>query len=200
MSDIKKRARTYFRLAEQYTATATLSFKTLIAGGNSNAGCGNTMEEAESKMAENSAKSDLYLFIPAIFCCLQSTELYIKGLLLLNEIETDDTHEIQKLLEKLREKYNTKSSIYKAFCKIYYSEQEILKNYRVINKISNTQELYISLRYPESTTGKQYEYYPLMCNGDNGVKLFKKLNDLIIDIKHQVWIEYNNLYNESGAS
>ena len=150
-------------------------------------------------MMENSSKSDLYLFVPAIFCCLQSTELYIKGLLLLNEIEIDDTHEIQKLLEKLQDKYNTNSSIYKAFRKIYYSEQEILKSYRLINKISNAQELYISLRYPESTTGKQYEYYPLMYNGDEGIKLFKRINELIIDIKHQVWGEYINLYDEGGA-
>lgn len=193
MSNIKKRARTYFRLAEQYTATARLSLATLVDSGNSNAGFGRTAAEAETEMIENSAKSDLYLFVPAFFCCLQSTELYIKGLLLLNGEEIDDTHEIQKLLERLQTKYNTKSSIYKAFRKIYYSEEEILKNYRLKNQISNTHDLYISLRYPESTSCKQYDYSPLMCNGDEGIKLFKKLCDLIIDIKHQVWIEFNNL-------
>lgn len=195
----KERAKTYFRLGEQYTAVAELMLNALVNGGNSNAGFGKTADEAEAEMMENSSKSDLYLFVPAIFCCLQSTELYIKGLLLLNEIEIDDTHEIQKLLEKLQDKYNTNSSIYKAFRKIYYSEQEILKSYRLINNISNAQELYISLRYPESTTGKQYEYYPLMYNGDEGIKLFKRINELIIDIKHQVWVEYINLYDESGA-
>ena len=195
----KERAKTYFRLGEQYTAVAELTLNALANGGNSNAGFGKTADEAEAEMMENSSKSDLYLFVPAIFCCLQSTELYIKGLLLLNEIEIDDTHEIQKLLEKLQDKYNTNSSIYKAFRKIYYSEQEILKSYRLINKISNAQQLYISLRYPESTTGKQYEYYPLMYNGDEGIKLFKRINELIIDIKHQVWGEYINLYDEGGA-
>lgn len=196
---MKERAKKFFRLGEQYTAVAELSLKTLVAGGNSNAGVGNSAAEANAKMMENSAKSDLFLFVPAIFCCLQSTELYIKGLLLLNEIEIDDTHDIQTLLEKLQGKYNAESSIYKAFRKVYYSEQEILKNYRLKNQISNAQELYISLRYPESTSGKQYDYFPLMCNGEKGIKLFKKLCELIVDIKHQVWIEYNNLYDESGA-
>lgn len=195
----KERARTYFRLGEQYTATAALALNTLITGGNSNAGLGSTAEEAYAQMIANSSQSDLYLFVPAIFCCLQSTELYAKGLLLLNDIEIDDTHEIQNLLDKLQAKYNRKSSIYKTFHKIYYSQQEILKEYRQKNQISNAQDLYISLRYPESTSGAQYEYTPLMCNGDVGIKLFKKLYDLIMDIKHQVWIEYNNLYDDSGA-
>ena len=196
---MKTRARKYFLLAEQYSSIAELSLETLITGGNSNAGIGNTAEEAYAQMIANSSQSDLYLFVPTIFCCLQSTELYIKGLLLLNDIEIDDTHEIQKLLDKLQVKYNTKSSIYKAFRKMYYSEQEILKDYRLKNQISNAQDLYISLRYPESTSGTQYEYSPLMYNGDTGIELFKKLYGLIIDIKHQVWIEYRNLYDESGA-
>ena len=79
----KERAKTYFRLGEQYTAVAELMLNALVNGGNSNAGFGKTADEAEAEMMENSSKSDLYLIVPAFFCCLQSTELYIYGLLLL---------------------------------------------------------------------------------------------------------------------
>lgn len=69
---------------------------TLINNGNSNAGFGKTPEEAQQEMEKNVSKSDLYLFIPAIFNCLQGTELLIKGLVLL-EVKVKDEAEIAKL-------------------------------------------------------------------------------------------------------
>ena len=79
----QKRAWKFFRLGEQYAATAKLLLETLINNGNSNAGFGKTEEEALQDMERNASKSDMYLFVPAIFNCLQSTELFVKGLLLL---------------------------------------------------------------------------------------------------------------------
>lgn len=188
-----ERAIHYFRLGEQYSETAKLLLGTLINNGNSNVGIGKTQEESYDNMNQNACKSDLYLFIPAIFNYLQSTELFLKGLLLLNNIDIDETHETQKLLGKLKVKYDEQSDIYKAFKNIYFSQKKILKEYRNKNNITNANELYISLRYPESTSGKQYEYYPLMCNGDKGIKLFEKLSKDITSIKKLMLNEYHRL-------
>ena len=187
------RAIHYFRLGEQYSETAKLLLGTLINNGNSNAGIGNSQEEAYNEMNQNASKSDLYLFVPAIFNCLQSTELFLKGLLLLNNIDIDETHETQKLLDKIKSKYCDESVIYTAFKNIYFSQEKILKEYRKINNITNARELYMSLRYPESITGKQYEYYPLMYNGDKGIKLFEKLSKDITSIKKLMLNEYHRL-------
>jgi HEPN domain-containing protein len=119
--------------------------------------------------------------------------LFLKGLLLLNNIDIDETHETQKLLEKIKSKYSEKSVIYKGFKNIYFSQEKILKEYRKINNITNAHELYMSLRYPESIAGKQYEYYPLMYNGDEGIKLFKKLCEDITNIKKFMLSEYHSM-------
>lgn len=193
-----KRAKQYFLLGEQYSETANLLLEFLINNGNSNGGIGSTEEEAHQQMIENASKSDIYLFVPAIFNIMQSTELFAKGLLLLNNIEIDETHDIEKLLNKLQNKYDNKSEIYKAFYNIYFSQQNILKEYRNKNGITNTNDLYVSLRYPESKKGKQYEYFYLMYNGDNGIKLFKKLQASIANIKKLVLNEYHYLCN-NGA-
>lgn len=124
----KKRAKRYFLLGDQYLETAKLLFKTLINNDNSNAGIGETAEEAYEQMVDNASKSDLYLFIPAIFNCLQSTELFLKGMLLLNGIEINDKHEVQKSLENIKNIYTENSTVYKEFKKIYYSQEDILKN------------------------------------------------------------------------
>lgn len=195
----KKRAKQYFLLGDQYSEAANLLLEFLINNGNSNGGIGSTEEEeAYQQMIENASKSDMYLFVPAIFNILQSTELFAKGLLLLNNIEIDETHDIEKLLKKLQNKYDNKPEIYTAFYNIYFSQQNILKEYRNKNGITNTNDLYASLRYPESKKGKQYEYFYLMYNGDNGIKLFKKLQASIANIKKLVLNEYHYLCN-NGA-
>ena len=48
-------------------------------------------------------------------------------------------------------------------------------------------------RYPESKNGKQYKHLHLICNGDDGIKLFKQLYESIKDIKILVLNEYHRL-------
>ena len=131
---MKQRAKKYFLLAEQYFTTAELLLETLINNENSNAGVGNSEEEAYAIMERKVAKSDARLFIPAIFICLQSTELFVKGLLLLNGIEIDGKHEIQEFLKKLNEIYTENSPLYKEIKEIYYSHEKILQKYKLFIK------------------------------------------------------------------
>ena len=198
---MKKRAKRYFLLGDQYFETAKLLLETLINNGNSNAGIGKTEEEAYKQMVENVSKSDLYLFVPAIFNCLQSTELFIKGLLLLNNIEINDTHDVQKLLEKIKNSYTENSAVFKEFKRMYYSQENILKEFKKDNNITNSRDLYMSLRYPEKNDKKHTEYLfnSLMYNGEEGIKLFSSILENLEEIKNVVLIEYNRLYDETRA-
>ncbi|MBE6690402.1 MAG: HEPN domain-containing protein [Ruminococcaceae bacterium] len=193
---MKYRARKFFLLGEQYFKTAELLLETLINGGNSNAGVGNSYEEAYEIMEKNVAKSDATLFIPAIFMCLQSTELFVKGLMLLNEIEIDGTHEIQKFLEILKELYTESSLLYKEIKKMYYSHQEILKKYKKDNGITNSHDLYMSLRYPEknNTSHDSISYYALIYNNDEGIELFRAIKQNLTNIRNSILLEYNRLF------
>lgn len=99
----QKQAKQYFRLGEQYAEAAKLLLETLISSGNSNAGIGKNFEEAQQEMEKNASRSDLYLFIPAVFDCLQSTELFIKGLLLLADKNFEHIHGVEGLLGDLKD-------------------------------------------------------------------------------------------------
>ena len=110
---MKERAKSYFLLAEQYSESANLLLETLCNNGNTTFGIGHTQEEAEEKMYRNASRSDTCLFVPAVFICLQSTELFIKGILLLNEVEIDGKHDMQHAFKAIEKLYSPASPLYK---------------------------------------------------------------------------------------
>lgn len=197
----KGRAKQYFVLGEQYLETAKLLLETLISNGNSNAGVRITLEEACEEMEKNSSKSDLYLFIPAVFNCLQSTELFIKGLLLFNNKSFQKEHGIEKLLESLKSIYGENSDIYSNLETFYEHQIEIIKDYKQKNGINNTHDLYMSLRYPEITLtstgnkkrGKEItiDYMKLKYNGKSGIEQFKILLENLELIKSAIVEEHH---------
>ena len=195
----KERAIKYFRLGEQYCETAKLLFETLISNENSNAGVGKTLEDACRELEKNAPKSDLYLFIPAIFNCLQSTELFAKGLLLFNKKSFEREHGIEKLLESLKNIYNEDSKIYLSLKTFYENQIEIIKDYKQINGLTNSYDLYMPLRYPEITlsltnNGKKdisIDYMKLMYNGKKGIEQFKILLENLETIKLVIVKEYH---------
>lgn len=197
----KERAHRFFRLADQYFVTAQILLETLINNDNSNAGIGKTQEEAYEQMKKNTSCSDLYLFIPAVFNCLQSTELFIKGLLLLNDKEIEGNHESQSSLSIIRDVYGEKSTFYKEFNKMYNSQEDIIKQFKKENNITNTKDLYESLRYPEKKDESRtpYDFSALMYNGNRGIKLFRKMLENLISIRTFILAEYNRLYEEKIA-
>lgn len=192
----------FFRLGEQYAETARLLLETLINSGNSNAGIGNTKEEAHQKMHKNSAKSDLYLFIPAIFNCLQGTELFIKGLLILDGKTFERKHGVEDLLAKLKDSYTEGSEIYQKLQFFYESQIGIIKKFKQANGINTSYDLYMSLRYPEITLqppeGKKkgenisVDYTELLCNGQLGIEQFKILLETLESVKLATVKEYHS--------
>lgn len=192
---MKKRAKDYFLLADQYLETAKLTLKVLIENNNSNSGIGNTDEDAIEKMEERLLKSDVMLLIPTIFNAYQSTELFLKGLLLLNEKETSMTHEVGNMLNDIEEIYTEKSEVYKKINGFYNAQIEIINNFKTTNNITTTKELYESLRYPEDIKkNKFYDYSDLKYNGDMGIKNFKLLRKRIQEVKDVILKEYKENY------
>lgn len=194
---MQERELRYFRLGEQYAETAKLLLRTLIENGNSNAGIGSTHEEAYRNMEKNALESDLYLFIPAIFNCLQSTELFLKGLLLLKGKDFKRTHNAEVLLKKLEDLYGHSSRVSVLFKSFYSHQIDIIKRYKQHNNLNDSYDLYMSLRYPEMSIkvdGKNVDlcvdYEELFCNGE--IEIFKKLLNDLIEIKQVVVEEYNN--------
>lgn len=193
--DMKSRSKSYFILADQYLETAKLLLNVLINNGNSNCGIGLNKIEAEENMKNNVLNSDLTLLIPTIFNCYQSTELFIKGLLLLNGIEIKETHEVSDLITQIKQLYGDKSLIYKEITKFYKFQVEIIKKFKKTNSITTTQELYEALRYPENNKNyKKYQYFDLMYNGDLGIESFKTILKKVDTLKNAVLEEFNNKY------
>lgn len=198
----QKLAKEFFRLGEQYAETAKLLLDTLINNGNSNAGIGITFEEAYQKMERNASKSDMYLFIPAIFNCLQSTELIIKGLLLLVGENFERNHGVEKLLDVLKGSYKKDSDVFVALKSFYDIQIDIIQKYKQANGLTNTYDLYMSLRYPEITLRLQenekkgqkiiINYSDLIGNGIIGIEQFKLLLDNMEAVKCAAVREYNS--------
>ena len=194
----QKRAKEFFRLGEEYTETALLLLDTLINNGNSNAGFGKSTEEALQNMERNASKSDMYLFIPAIFACLQSTELYIKGLLVLIGKSFEWGHSTEQLLNNLMISYGETSAVFLALKNFCENQIGIIENYRKTNRITESKDLYMSLRYPEirlsTEKGKAnvaIDYTDLICNGDIGIEQFKVLLNSLKEVKQAVIKEYH---------
>lgn len=203
--DKQERAKRYFRLGEQYAESAKRLFETLIFSGNSNAGIGKNYEEAQYEMEQNASRSDLYLFIPAVFDCLQSTELFIKGLLLLANENFEHIHGVEGLLGNLKECYGEDSDVYQRTTSFYESQIGIIEKYKQVNTINTSFDLYMSLRYPEiilqpegeKRKGKKItvDYTELFCNGRIGIEQFKVLISSLESIKLAVVKEYHSRYS-----
>ena len=193
---MKERTKSYFLLAEQYLETSKLLLEIIIENGNSNCGIGKTENEAHENMIKTVLKSDSTLLIPAVFNGYQCMELFLKGLLLLNKIETDDTHEVFEMIEKLKVLYGENSNIYKKVKAFYKEQMEIIKKFKKTNNITSTKELYESLRYPENNLAdlnkrKKYNYDDLKYNGDYGIDNFKLLLKRLKEIKEVILLEYH---------
>lgn len=126
----KERARNFFLLADRYLETAKLTLNTLIEGDNFPGAIAGSEEELETNLRENLIKSDFMLFIPTVFNSLQSIELFLKGLLLLNGEEIDTEHETCNMISEIKNIYGEKSEIYKSINSFYSEQIVIIKDFK----------------------------------------------------------------------
>lgn len=188
------KAKRYFVMADQYYSSAKILLEEMISTGNCTYGFGNTEKNAEKEMLRNSSLSDAKLFLPALFLCYQSVELFIKGVLKLNGKNIEERHEMFNMLDELKQIYESEKQIYKEFYDFYKYQIEILSIYKKENKITTIKELYESLRYPENK-GKEYNYQSLRYNRKYGIKMFNNLLEKMKKIRENVLIEYKSKIN-----
>ena len=189
MINLKDRAKKYYLLADQYLETTKLLLNTIIENDNANYEIGCNEQEALKDMEESIIKSDVYLFIPSMFSSLQTVELFIKGLLLFNEREVTHKHEVNGMINELREIYGDNSDMFETINKFYKNQMEILKKFKKVNNITTTADLYESLRYPENNK-KEYEYFELKYNGKEVIKQYIKMLETLEKIKKEILKEY----------
>lgn len=189
---MKDRSKNYYLLADQYLESTKLLLNTIIENNNTNCGIGNSEKEALKNMEESIVKSDVYLFIPSMFTSLQTVELFIKGLLLFNGREVTYNHEVNSMINELREIYGYNSDLFKAINNFYKNQMEILKIFKKVNNITTIADLYESLRYPESNK-KEYEYFELKYNGKEVIKQYKKMLEKLEKVKKEILKEYRKV-------
>lgn len=185
------KAKRYLIMAEQYYSSAKVLLEEMISSGNYTYGFGKTENDAEKEMLRNSSLSDAKLFLPALFLCYQSVELFIKGVLKLNGKNIEERHEMSNMLNKLKQIYGNEKQLYKEFYGFYKYQIEVLSKYTKENDITTIKELYESLRYPENR-GREYSYQSLRYNGKYGVKMFENLLEKMKKIRENVLTEYKN--------
>ena len=185
------KAKRYFIMAEQYYSSAKVLLEEMISSSNYTCGFGKTENEAEKEMLRNSSLSDAKLFLPALFLCYQSVELFIKGVLKLNGKNIEERHEMSNMLNELKQIYGNEKQLYKEIRVFYKCQIEILNKYRKENNITTIKELYESLRYPENR-GREYNYQSLRYNGNCGIKMFEDLLEKMKKIRENVLSEYKS--------
>ena len=124
----------------------------------------------------------------------------MKGLILLSEKEFTRGHSAENLLDKLKEIYKEESEVYSNYKTFYKSQIDIIREYQNENGIVRTDDLYMSLRYPEITlhlsdgtkvNSNEIGYEKLMCNGDVGIRQFSELLCIFKAVKQVTVKEYN---------
>lgn len=188
----------YYILADNFCLSAIKLFQVIIDNGNKLIGIGKTEEEAEKNMIKSHNVSDAVLFIPALFLSFHSVELFSKGLLKMNNVKYDNTHNLDCLLKKLKDLYGEKSNIIKSISSFNGNFFEGLDKFKKFNNITNVNTLYEALRYPNNQKIEFYDYTYLKCNFGKGIKycetLIKKLKRVrtcIINEKNKFKGKYN---------
>ena len=183
---MKNRAKKYYVLANEYLEATKVLLNTIIENENNSCGIGNSEEEALIDLEKNIKKSDAYLLIPAMFDGIQTVELFIKALLLLNGKCVPYNHEVDGMMKQLKELYGEQSEIFRALHDFYKNQIEILKSFKKTNNITNLTDLYEALRYPENNS-KVYEYYDLKYKGKKVLKQYEKMLNKIEIIRSEVF-------------
>lgn len=182
MKNRANRAKYYIGLAKQFLESSKLLLNTIIENKNINVGAGFSNEQALQDFYKNLLKSDAMLLTPALFLGYHAVELYIKGLLILKDIEIISEHKTECYLDSLKMIYGENSNIYKAIDDFYNNKVEILKSFEELNEINTTKGIYEALRYPETSVKKisqkeikKYNHSNLKLNGKSIINQLEEI-------------------------
>lgn len=176
----------YFILADSYSVSAKSLFQIIINNGNKLCGVGRSQDESNKKACKLHDTSDAALFIPALFLSFHSIELFIKGMLKMNNVNFNGTHDLTYLLKELEKIYGKKNKVVKSLSWFNKSFFDKLKDFKVNNKITSVNELYEAFRYPDDKSGKLYEYFFLKYNFEKGISYCKTIIGKLDEVRNFV--------------
>jgi len=144
-------------------------------------------EEEEKRLNDFFKRNDNNIGIPVMFNFYHGLELFMKGLLQVENITLDRTdHDLQALYKKIKEhEAHYTPSLLRVLKKHIYNE----KSYNPFfedNKISVNQ-FHLGLKYPQSKDGsKEYNYASIRGKQEKTLKIYLAMEDAINELKEEM--------------
>ena len=144
-------------------------------------------QEEEKRLNEIFKRNDNNIGIPVMFNFYHGLELFMKGLLQVENITLDRTdHDLQALYKKIKEhEAHYTPSLLRVLKKHIYNE----KSYNPFfedNKISVNQ-FHLGLKYPQSKDGsKEYNYASIRGKQEKTLKIYLAMEDAINELKEEM--------------
>jgi hypothetical protein len=153
---------------------------------------GQAGEEIERQINETFKKNDYNIGVPIMFNFYHGLELFMKGLLEIENITLDRTyHNLQDLYKQIKaneSKYTPsliqllKSHIYNAKSFNQFFESNNIK----------VNDFYIGLKYPQDKNGeKQFKYFKIRGKEGETLKIYKAMSKATLDFRDEVvmWLK-----------
>jgi hypothetical protein len=154
-----------------------------------------SQEEEEKRLNEIFKRNDNNLGVPLMFNFYHGLELFMKGLLELENISVDKTnHNLKDLYKRIKENESRYPvSLIQVLKKHIYNE----KSYNPFFKDNNmdVNDFYIGLKYPQSKDGsKKYNYASIRGKEEETLKIYLAMNAAINELKEEMqkWRQGNN--------
>ena len=144
-------------------------------------------EEEEKRINEIFTRNDNNIRIPVMFNFYHGLELFMKGLLELENISLDKTNhnlkDLYKIIKENESRYPV--SLIQVLKKHIYNQ----KSYNPFFKDNdmNVNDFYIGLKYPQNRDGsKKYNYASIRGKQEQTLKIYLAINDAIIELKEEM--------------
>jgi hypothetical protein len=146
-----------------------------------------SQEEEEKRLIEIFTRNDNNIGIPVMFNFYHGLELFMKGLLQVENITLDRTdHDLQALYKKIKEhEAHYTPSLLRVLKKHIYNE----KSYNPFFKDNGitVNQFYLGLKYPQSKDGsKEYNYSSIRGKQEQTLKIYLAMNNAINDLKEEM--------------
>lgn len=148
--------------------------------------------------SEKTQYSDFNIMVPLLFNLYHGLELYLKGSLLLSENMPPINHNSISLLEDLEKNYDRETAcVLKRYIKLP-TPISFIKAYCEINEIKESNQFYLSLRYPSDKQLKTLTvYYQL---GHHEKHIIDELQQIKADIEWLIKVSVIKHKEKFGSS
>lgn len=154
-----------------------------------------SQEEEEKRLNEIFTRNDNNIGIPVMFNFYHGLDLFMKGLLQVENITLDRTdHDLQALYKKIKEHGAHYTPSLLRVLKKHICEASSYNPFFEDNGITVNQ-FYLGLKYPQSRDGsKKYNYASIRGKEEETLKIYLVMNAAINELKEEMrkWRQGNN--------